>query len=127
MTDSATVKFPLPPNLANSRMHWAVKDRKRQAYHLAALIEVRNRQRKGELSREPYDRLLVTPRLYVRNLMDEDNAVACLKWPLDALVKAGVVADDDVAHVTLGPVVQTIDRRDPRLELTLTPVTTEGE
>jgi hypothetical protein len=66
------------------------------------------------------DRYRVTATLYVHNRMDDDNAVARLKWPLDALVAAGLLVDDKRPYCELtGIPKQTIARREPRVELLL--------
>jgi Holliday junction resolvase RusA-like endonuclease len=49
---------------------------------------------------------------------DPDNLIGLLKYPIDALVVAGLLVDDDM--ITIKPVNRLIDRDNPRLELLVT-------
>jgi Holliday junction resolvase RusA-like endonuclease len=118
--------LPLPPNRANARGHWAVQRKARKAYCLKALVAIRNQYGPlpiaGGASLSQNARR-VTATLYVRNLMDDDNATALLKWVLDTLVHAGLLVDDKQPWCTLtGIPQQVLERRKPRVELELEPV-----
>lgn len=64
--------------------------------------------------------------LYVWNLMDEgDNLRARLKWPLDWLVLREYIEDDSPRTLVWGPVLQTIDRKNQRIEVELTGIVEE--
>lgn len=71
---------------------------------------------------------------YVRNLRDEDNLAASLKWVLDCLKQEqpeiphwrhglydqkGYFLNDDPLHCTVDKPEQRIDRKDPRLVLAI--------
>ena len=117
--------LPLPPNRANqthgqARWEWA---RKKQYIEgtvrlvgakALALIALR-----GE--RLPLGPTEVRATFYLRNLMDDDNLKARLKFPLDALVQAGILVDDKRPHCVVPDPEQHIDRKRPRLEIELTP------
>lgn len=111
--------LPLPANVANRRMHWRVKQRKKKAYW-------------NELTNRLYARLIPKPppeappvcrisvKLYVGNWMDQDNAMARLKWMLDWLAAYDYIADDNPKALKWdGMPEQEIDRSNPRVELTL--------
>jgi len=58
--------------------------------------------------------------LYPRQLMDDDNAVARLKWCLDLLVERGIIVNDKRPHLTLtGIPDQRLGSKPTRIELTL--------
>lgn len=51
---------------------------------------------------------------------DTDSLGFTLKAILDAMVKAGVIGDDDWRHVTRTTTAIAIDRHHPRIEITIT-------
>lgn len=115
--------LPLPPNMANgtlAKAHWATKRRAQQRYAAEALVALQNQRKAWRgAHRPPHDRpIRVTATLYLYHRMDQDNLAARLKWALDALVRAGVLADDDPAHLAL-TVRQVVDRADQRVEFTM--------
>lgn len=115
--------LPLPPNRANARGHWSKRYKGQKAYRTRALIAIRHQcgpLPPGGGAGISQNARRVTATLYVYNRMDDDNAVARLKWPLDALVAAGLLVDDKRPWCELtGIPEQVIDRRDPRIELEL--------
>lgn len=117
-----TLTVPLPPNLANSRMHWRVKHNRKVAYW-QTLSEMANCGLiPAEIvSRPPRARIDATLFLYAP--MDDDNAMARLKWLVDWLVTNGYLAGDSRKHIEWeGLPKQVIDRKNPRVEIVLTPV-----
>jgi hypothetical protein len=112
----ALLTLPLPPNLANSRLHWRAKHRKRQQYFQQAALALMAQP----LTRYPVaDLVKLDATLYVWQFMDADNAVARLKWTIDALVQNGYLVNDDQSHLELGTVRQRIDRKQQRVDLRL--------
>ncbi len=108
--------FPMPVNLANARMHWAQKARRHEAWKMLAIV--RERGLRGR--HRPMQQLRVTAIFYVgRGLMDHDNAVARLKWPLDLLKERGLIADDSPRHLTLTGIPEQRQGTPRRLVLTL--------
>lgn len=128
--------LPLPPNRANDRSSWRKVHRERAAY-LEALYAIQKTglslqyttrshtvfRRDFEIPdppAEPHSHVSVTATLYVYNRMDQDNALARLKWPVDWIVEAGYVADDSPEHWSwAGVPEQRIDRKRQRVEIRL--------
>lgn len=105
--------LPLPPNVANARMHWAVKHRKQSDYRLRCTAAHMERPA------VPIAPARLTARFFLHNRMDEDNLTARLKWAQDWLVDRQIILDDHLDALTLGSVTQAIDRKNMRLELTV--------
>lgn len=86
---------PLPPNMANSRMHWRTKERFRADYFARLDFMYAARM----LPRVPvtgtWASATVRADLHMPNAMDEDNSVARCKWPLDWIVRKGYLQDDN--------------------------------
>ena len=109
--------LPLPPNRANAREHWRVTHRKKKKYYELA----HNALRTQELEL-PYGcrRPTLTATFYVWSKMDPDNAAARMKFPIDALVKFGLLVDDSEKHLDFTEIPkQVIDRKSQRVEITL--------
>jgi hypothetical protein len=114
LTAATCYTFPMPPNLANARMHWAVKLRCHGEWKARAVVGDRRLRGRHRLLR----RVRVTAVLYPRMRMDDDNAVARLKWCLDLLVERGIVVDDRRPYLELtGIPEQRLGSRPPRVEL----------
>lgn len=88
-----TFVLPLPPNLANSRWHWRVKQNKKKQYY-AALDLLRVAQLLPPVPSVPWGRATVTAAMVLGAAQDDDNAMARCKWALDWIVRAGYIADD---------------------------------
>lgn len=114
-----TFEMPLPPNFSNSRMHWRAKHRAKLAYWK----QVDERQNCGLIPappKAPFQKVAATATLYLWSHMDEDGAMARLKWPQDWLVTRGYLADDRRGNIKwAGLPEQHIDRTNQRLVLTL--------
>ena len=108
--------LPLPENLANARLHWRTKNRRRANYMLACTCADARRPV------EPIAPAVVHATLYMHNRMDEDNLTARLKWVIDWLVERQILLDDHPSAMTLGTVEQAIDRKRQRVEVTVVPV-----
>ena len=109
------VTLPLPPNMANSRMHWRTKNRKRQDYYQYAMVLAMK-----DAPRAPLPKARVRVTLYVWALMDYDNMIARLKWPLDVLVDAGWIVDDGPDCLEFAEMPsQFVDRKGQRVEIEL--------
>ncbi len=109
--------LPLPVNLGNARIHWRKKNRMKKDYWLACTVGMRL---KWPPRGEPWKKATISAHFYVWNLMDDDNAMARVKWSVDWLVLQGYIVDDSRKVLTWsGLPDQTIDRKDQRLVLTL--------
>lgn len=115
-----TFILPLPPNMANARWHWAAKHRARQEYFL----ELANLYILGLIPKppaEPFPYVFISSTLYLLSQMDEDNALARIKWPVDWLKRHGYIVDDRIPHARFTIPAQVVSRKaQSRLELTLT-------
>lgn len=110
--------LPLPPNLANARLHWAQKLRVKKRYYRDA----DERQLVGLVPPpppEPMRSAVVSVHLHVHNRLDKDNLYARLKYLLDWLVTRGYLANDDPDTIRDLMVRQSIERSDKRAEVTL--------
>ncbi len=109
--------LPLPPNIGNLRAHWRVKNRQKHEYWLLCDIAMRL---KWPVRGQPWTKATISAHFYVWNLMDDDNAMSRVKFPVDWLVRQGYIVDDSRKVLTWsGLPDQTIDRSDQRLVLTL--------
>lgn len=115
-----TLTLPLPPNLANARLHWRAKHRKRADY-LASLEMLRITRQIPPAPPAPFRAVTLGSHLYVWSFLDDDNALARIKWAADFLTRAGYIVDDKRPHCRFTIPDQTVDRKAQRLVLTLTP------
>lgn len=110
---------PLPPNAANSRRHWRVALKQKKEYWLA-LDYMQLAGRIPHAPMTPLDPALIAVTLYLHNPMDHDNAMSRLKILLDWLKAASYIGDDSPSRLKwVGLPDQFVDRRNPRVELTL--------
>ena len=121
MPDTLTFTMPLPDNLANSRLHWAVKHKRKTAFWLMC-----DMLRKGKVfpkpPKEPWNKAEIAVHMTLGNTMDTDNAVARCKQAIDWLVTRGYVVDDKPKHlIWAGMPTQRVSRKNaPQLDITLT-------
>lgn len=128
--------LPLPPRLTNSgkgrSRHWRSLEREKKTYwnKLNTLLLL-NMMPAGATSgftipdppKTPFGYAEASAVLYLWNPMDDGNALARLKWVEDWLVKRGYLVGDSRKHLRwVGLPDQVIDRKAPRIELTLTPI-----
>lgn len=119
--------LPLPPSLTNSgkgrSRHWRSLEKEKTAYWETLDLLQMTRQIPRPPP-QPFERAAVSATLYLWNEMDEDGAMARMKWLLDWLRKrGGFIVDDRRKNLQwAGLPEQVIDRRRPRVELVLTPL-----
>lgn len=116
-------KIPSAALSPNSRSHWRVKHKASKSVkkataagvHIALLID-------GKPEDLPWHEVELQATYYhkCKRRRDPDNLIALLKYPIDGLVMGGLLVDDD--QITLKPVQRLIDRDNPRLELTIRPL-----
>lgn len=123
--------LPLPPSPNRSRGRWALYRAKR-AYQRECWLAACGQELPPHTP--PAHVRVKAARYYAKHPQDDDNAVASLKWPLDALKQLqrgkldwrqgvcptrGFFVDDDPGHLTLLGVEQVKVNRivDERLEL----------
>jgi len=121
MPDALTITFPMPPNLANARMHWRVKHNAKVAYW-EALDYLRMAKRIPAPPKKPLGPVRVASAMVLGNSMDHDNAIARHKWCVDWLVSRGYLINDTRKLVIWGGFPdQRISRKEPAsITLTLT-------
>ena len=112
--------LPLPPNRGNARWHWRVENRKKQLYMTeAAVWRSQNGTKRPTL---PLERARLSVCLFTWATMDEDNLWARTKWTRDFLKHDGWIEDDSPRVLMHDTIAQRIDRKNPRIEITLEPV-----
>lgn len=113
-------RVPLPPNLGNARMHWRVRHNQKKEYWQT----LDGLQLVGQLPnppQAPWTQALAAVRVFGYNYQDESNVFARLKFLEDWLVTRGYIIDDNRKVLSYtGIPSQTIDRKNPRIEFTLT-------
>jgi hypothetical protein len=124
------ITLPLPPNIANGRMHWRTKHARRTAYVEQAKMWLLLRDftlPSWYSERLPLPLAELGATLYLHSLMDDDGALSRLKWPIDVLVRQGYLVDDSRKHCRMTIPEQVIERDKSRqkVEITLTPI--EGQ
>lgn len=120
-----TFVFPLPPNLANARMHWRVKDRERKSYY--AKLDVMQMWKDFPAPpRTPLNRASIRATLFCWNKGDTGNVMNRMKWIEDWLVTRGYLVDDSEKHLKWeGFPTQQIDRKRSEVEIVVTPLSVE--
>ena len=111
--------FPLPPNRANARGASRFKNHEKKRYVngtrdglVGAASLAKMWAREFEADELPIDPAVGHAVIYTYNRFDDDNAAALLKWVLDSLVRAGIIADDGrPAFRMLFTPDQVIDRK----------------
>ncbi len=123
-----TVILPLPPPelSPNSRCHWAKKAKVTNKYRVDAFKAMTAAICNARLLKSVPWRGDIGVRsaffFKAARRRDRDNALASLKAAFDGVADAGLVFDDD--QFVPYPAVLSVDRGNPRVELTFT---TEGE
>lgn len=117
-----TISFPMPPNLTNagSHGHWRIKGNEKKRF-LALCDE---RQAAGLLPPPPkcaFQKAILSSVMHLGHAMDDDNALARHKWPLDWLKTRGYIVDDRRKCVRWIALPEQIIKRDGnyRIEITL--------
>lgn len=119
---TVVLTLPMPLNLANARLHWLRKNRKRDEWMTRAIVaekQLRGRHR-------PMQRARVSVVMYIGKhgggMMDDDNCTARLKWPFDLLKARGLIVDDKRPYLTLEGIPEQRHGTPRRMVLTLTEV-----
>lgn len=116
-TDAVRLVLPLPPNAANSRRHWRKALAEKKAYwHRLGWTLLPSYSLAPP---KPFDPAYISLHYYIWNPMDDDNAMHRAKPLLDWL-KGPYIVDDSRKHLVWASLpAQTIDRKNPRVEVTL--------
>ena len=116
-------KIPSASLSPNSRSHWRVKHRASKSVKKATAAGVQIAlSLDGKPEGIPWHEVELQATYYhkCKRRRDPDNLIALLKYPIDGLVMGGLLVDDD--QITLQPVLQMIDVDNPRLEMTISPL-----
>lgn len=122
MSEPLTLTLPMPPNLANARMHWRAKHREKRDYWMILDSKLAWKDI-PKPPRRPFPNATIASTMYLGAAMDQDNAMARHKWALDWLVSRGYIADDRKKCLTWTGFPEQVIKRDGnyRLVLTLSP------
>jgi hypothetical protein len=114
-----TLSVAMPPNLANSRMHWRVKHNTKVEYW-KTLDALSLTTKAAPPPQPPLGRCRIASVMYLGAKMDADNAMARHKWVLDWLQSRGYIANDK--HLEWVGLPEQVVKRNGRyrIELTLT-------
>jgi hypothetical protein len=121
--DGSTLMLPMPRRMANgSHGHWSYKLAMQNQY-----IGVLNAMQCARLvpapPKEPPQCAQLASHLFLRSEMDDDNALARLKWPIDWLVNNHYLAGDKRKNLRNSIPLQTVTHREPqRIEFGITPL-----
>lgn len=124
--NSITITIPIPDKRLsqNARVHWRVLDKVKKParaaakmYALAAL---------GSRTPPKWTSVEVSIAYFWPNARnrDRDNARARLKVAMDGFTDAGIWVDDSA--IVSDPMTMQIDRKNPRVEITITSVQSKG-
>ncbi len=118
-----TLVLPMPPNLANARMHWRTKHRAKVDYW-ATLDMWQAHKLIPPPPSQPFAKASLRSAMLLGAAMDDDNAMHRHKFALDWLKTRGYIVDDKKKCLTWeGFPSQTVKRGQPyTLTLTLTPL-----
>lgn len=118
-TRTLVFAVPMPLNIANARLHWRVKQNAKKAYY-QTLDAMQAAKQLPPPPAQPFGPSRIWSTMVLGGRMDNDNAMARHKWPLDWLQTRGYVANDRDLDWPDKP-TQHVSRRDPsRLFLTIT-------
>lgn len=115
-----TFVLPMPPNLANARMHWRRKHREKLDYWMILDAKLAWKDLPNP-PRRPWPHATIRSTMYLGASMDDDNAMARHKWALDWLVSRGYLVDDRKRCLTWDGFPAQVVKRDGnyRLEITI--------
>jgi len=116
VSEVATITLPLPPNEANARRgHWGIRSRAKKRYLEDAAFRIL------VAGIEPFDRKVRVDAHFIVGAMYDpiENLPMLLKWPMDALVSAGILQNDTAKWVEPGRLTQAVERVSKRKAETL--------
>ena len=109
------IEVPMLPPIElspNARVHWAERQQAARVFSNAiyySCVDAINRY--GQERRSyPKAKLSLTFVFPQKRKRDRDNLIAMFKPGLDALVKVGLLKDDDSEHLTIGEVKVEVDK-----------------
>ncbi len=117
-----TFRFPLPLNLANSRMHFRVKHREKVAYWEMLDLLVLGGILPKKPKNAPWQKASIRSEMVLGAAMDDGNAMNRHKWIEDWLVKRKYLLDDRKKVLTWEafPIQRISRKNEPSITITLT-------
>jgi crossover junction endodeoxyribonuclease RusA len=107
----------IPPSLNQWRnMHHFTEAKQKKAWEDIVILEVMRQRQKPS---KPIKRSVTTYTYYFPDKRRRDASNFSPKWLEDGLVKAGVLEDDSFEHVDLKVRKGGVDKRNPRVEITI--------
>ena len=112
------LEIPMLPPVeysGNSRVHWSLRHTAGRIYGQAVFYLAISKRNLALLNEETIPvfqnaRLELTFVFSVMRTRDADNLISRFKPGLDALVRAEVLAGDDVKRLDIGPVIVKVDK-----------------
>lgn len=122
-TQPWAIEMPLPPNMANGRVHWRAKDKARKEYIAKAHLHLMAQKIRRPWKVSPA-KVRITAHIVVGGQMDVDNLFARVKWALDYLVSDKILRGDSPNHIEWGAIpTQEVSRKKAyTVTFTLTPL-----
>lgn len=121
MPETVLVVLPLPPRVLSPNVFTGSRGGRMQKAGATKGYRAQASRAAEELGVEsgPWQQATVQATFYHRDRRrrDDVNSMAMLKPAYDGLVDAGLLVDDDAAHLTTLPATFAVDREHPRVEL----------
>lgn len=113
---SVTIRFPMTPNNASLRPHWAIIKKVRRG---AMIRTVAAMWESGV--KEPFQKATLTAVLHhPKRTQDGGNKHQRIKPLVDGIVDACLIPDDSEKYLKWGEVDQVAYSKDPHIEVTIT-------
>ena len=107
----------IPPSLnVWSWMHWSKASQIKKQWE-KDIYYTSHQQRYDNRESLPYEKAKVRITFYFKTHANRDFDNMNLKFPLDGLVKAGVIADDSTKVIGQVEIVPAYDKNNPRVEI----------
>lgn len=117
-----TITLPLPPKQLspNARPHHMAKARVVNKYRMAARLFTSGQLAIGYKPRHKTATCQITWYAKTKRFPDGDNALASCKAAIDGIADSGFIDND--SGLTHLPVIFHVDKENPRVEITITPL-----
>lgn len=121
MSETITIELPMPDGSmsGHAKGHWrkkasATKTMRYQACVLAMAT--------GKVPKEPWTQARIDYAFFLASdrRTDEANLIQRCKPYVDGIVDAGIILDDNWRALKTGSIVVSVDRKNPRVEITIT-------
>lgn len=122
--DGETIILPLPPSMLNNSLayaHWAIKSHRHNEY-LGQIKTLGTLDLLPAPPKQAPEKARLQATFYVRRDNDQAGLMERCKWPVDWLVKAGWLKDDNQKHLAWAgvPTQVIVVKEPPRVEFQIT-------